>query len=331
MTGGPARAQIQGPLVTVILPTHDHAPFVARAVESILAQKTDFPFDVLIHDDASTDGTAEIVREYAARFPGKIRLIAQSVNRYKTDKKIQTHVLFPQIAAKYTAICDGDDLWTDPDKLQTQVAYLEAHPGCTLCICGADKIDVHGRAIGAAAPYETDRIVDLNDMIRAGGEFCSSNTIVAPTALLNTQPAFCERTEVEDIPVHMWCAVNGYAYYFAKHMAAYRYAVPGSWSARQKAASRTSQIAHCEGVIGLLQGFDAYTEGRYRASYEHAIRYLEFKILCLRHDLKAAKKPPYRQFYDRLGWKRKLRLRLEKHFPKLAGRLLERYGKMRNR
>jgi glycosyltransferase involved in cell wall biosynthesis len=286
------------PLVTVILPTHNHAPFIAQAIESVLMQQTEFPFDILLHDDASTDGTADIVKEYAVRFPAKIRLITQKVNRYQIDKKIQTHILFPQITAKYTAIC---------------------------------KTDVRGRVIGAAAPYETDRVVDLNDMIRAGGEFCSSNTIVAPTALLNAQPAFCELTEVEDVPVHMWCAVKGYAYYFAKHMAAYRYAVPGSWSARQKAASQTAQILHNEGVIGLLQGFDAYTEGRYRASYEYAIRHMEFKILCLRHDLKAAKRPPYRAFYQNLSVKRKLRLRLEKHFPKLAGRLLGWYGKMRNR
>lgn len=319
----------QTPLVTVILPTHDHAPFIARAIESILEQKTDFPFEILLHDDASTDGTADICREYAARYPEKIRLIAQTVNQYKTDKKIQTHILFPQIASKYTAICDGDDLWTDPNKLRLQVAYLEAHPDCTLCICGADKIDVNGRVIGAAAPYETDRIVDINDMIRAGGEFCSSNTIVAPTALLNTQPDFCELTEVEDIPVHMWCAVNGYAYYFARHMAAYRYAVPGSWSARQKRAERGTQIAHCEGVIGLLRGFDAYTNGKYADSYGHAIRYLEFKILCLRHDLKAAKEPPYRQFYNRLGWKRKLRLRLEKAAPNLAEKALALYARAR--
>ena len=317
------------PLVSIVCDTYNHAPYIRDALDGFLLQKTNFPFEIIVHDDASTDGTADVCRDYAARYPEKIRLIAQTVNRYRTDKKIQTHILFPQIASKYTAICDGDDLWTDPNKLRFQVAYLEAHPDCTLCICGADKIDVNGRVIGAAAPYATDRVVDINDMIRAGGEFCSSNTIVAPTALLNSQPAFCELTEVEDIPVHMWCAVNGYAYYFAKHMAAYRYAVPGSWSARQKRADHRTQIAHCEGVIGLLRGFDAYTNGKYADSYDHAVRYLEFKILCLRHDLKAAKKPPYRQFYDRLGWKRKLRLRLEKAAPNLAEKALALYARAR--
>lgn len=312
----------QTPLVTVIIPTHDHAPFLSRAVESVLAQKTTFPFDILLHDDASTDGTADIARDYAARYPERIRLIAQTVNQYRTDKKIQTHILYPRITAKYTAICDGDDLWTDDGKLQLQVDYLERHPDCTLCICGADKIDVNGRVIGAAAPYSDDCVVKLEDMIRAGGEFCSSNTIVAPTALLNSQPDFCELTEVEDIPVHMWCAVNGYAWYFAKRMAAYRYAVPGSWSVRQNAAKRETQVQTCRGVIGLLRGFDDYTKGKYHASFADAILYQEFKIKCFEHDIKALKQPPYRSFYLELPKKRRLRLTLERRFPALTRRAI---------
>lgn len=308
------------PLVTVIIPTHDHAPFLARAIDSVLAQQTSFPFDILLHDDASTDGTAQIAQDYAARYPERIRLIAQTVNQYQTDKKIQTHILYPRIAAKYTAICDGDDLWTDERKLQLQVDYLEAHPDCTLCICGADKIDVQDRVIGAAAPYDGDCVVKLEDMIRAGGEFCSSNTIVAPTKLLNNQPEFCELTEVEDIPVHMWCAVNGYAWYMAGHMAAYRFAVPGSWSVRQNAARQETQIQTCRGVIGLLQGFDEYTKGAYHASFADAILYQEFKIKCIEHDHKALKKPPYRQFYLELSRKRRLRLWLERYAPGLTRR-----------
>ncbi|MEA5049245.1 MAG: glycosyltransferase family 2 protein [Eubacteriales bacterium] len=319
------------PLVTVILPTHDHAPFISRAVESILAQKTTFPFDILIHDDASGDGTTEIVKNYAAKYPDKITLIAQTVNQYKTDKKIQTHILYPRITAKYTAICDGDDLWTDENKLQLQVDYLENHPGCTLCICGADKIDVAGRIIGMSAPYKEDCVVAMEDMIRAGGEFCSSNTIVAPTALLNSQPDFCELTEVEDIPVHMWCAVNGYAWYFSKHMAAYRYAVPGSWSMRQNAAKRETQIATCRGVIGLLEGFDAYTKERYHASFADAILYQKFKIKCFERDLKALRRPPYRVFYRELSGKRRIRLWLERYFPGLTQRGIALIRKVRNR
>ncbi|MEN6562669.1 MAG: hypothetical protein ABFD11_03880, partial [Christensenella sp.] len=185
------------------------------------------------------------------------------------------------------------------------------------------------KILGAAAPYAEDCAVRIEDMIRAGGEFCSSNTIVAPTKLLNSQPDFCELTEVEDIPVHMWCAVNGYAWYMARHMAAYRYAVPGSWSVRQNAAKQDTQIQTCRGVIGLLQGFDDYTKGKYRASFADAILYQQFKIKCIEHDLAALRKPPYRAFYRELTPKRRIRLWLERYAPALTARFIARIRKVR--
>ncbi|MDO4572005.1 MAG: glycosyltransferase, partial [Clostridia bacterium] len=152
------------PLVTVILPTYNHAPFIAEAIESALMQKTAFPFDILLHDDASTDGTAEICREYAARYPEKIRLILQRENQYRRDRRIRAHFLYPCVQAKYIAILEGDDYWLDPDKLQKQADYMESHPDCTLIIGGADVVDVNGRVIGGMRPYAEDRIVDPDDM-----------------------------------------------------------------------------------------------------------------------------------------------------------------------
>ncbi|MEN6419225.1 MAG: glycosyltransferase family A protein, partial [Clostridiaceae bacterium] len=177
------------PLVTVILPTHNHAPFIAHAIESVLMQQTSYPFDILLHDDASTDGTADICRQYAAKYPEKITLIAQTVNQYTIDRRIQSHILIPRVKAKYTAILDGDDYWVDPNKLQRQLDYLESHPDCTLCIGAADLVDVKDRVIGRGAPYDESRIVDPADMIRGGGGFTATNTIVMPTQLLKELPA----------------------------------------------------------------------------------------------------------------------------------------------
>ncbi|MEZ4508372.1 MAG: glycosyltransferase [Eubacteriales bacterium] len=136
------------PLVTVILPTHNHVLFIAQAIESVLMQQTDYPFDILLHDDASTDGTADICREYAAKYPEKITLIAQTVNQYTIDRRIQSQSLIPRVTAKYTAILDGDDFWIDPKKLQKQLDYLESHPDCTLCIGGADLVDCDNKIVG---------------------------------------------------------------------------------------------------------------------------------------------------------------------------------------
>jgi len=311
---------MEQPLVTVILPTHNHAPFIAQAIESVLMQKTGFPFDILLHDDASTDGTADICRDYAARYPDKITLIAQTENQYRRDRRIQSHILIPRVTAKYTAILDGDDYWIDPDKLQKQVDYLEAHPDCTLCIGAADLVDVKGRIVGRVAPYDESRVVDPADMIRGGGGFNATNTIVMPTQLLKDLPEFADHVEAEDIPFQLLGALTGYAWYIADTLMAYRLAVPGSWSTRQYASAMETRVKTSRDLIALNEGYDAYSGGKYHDAFVDAIRYQEFLILCYEHKLREAMRPPYRVYYERLSAKRKIRLRCERYFPRLTAR-----------
>ncbi len=310
------------PLVTVILPTHNHAPFIAHAIESVLMQQTSYPFDILLHDDASTDGTADICRQYAAKYPEKITLIAQTVNQYTIDRRIQSHILIPRVKAKYTAILDGDDYWVDPNKLQRQLDYLESNPDCTLCIGAADLVDVKDRVIGHVAPYAESRIVDPADMIRGGGGFTATNTIVMPTQLLKELPKFADYIEAEDIPFQLLGALKGYAWYDAETLIAYRLTVPGSWSTRQYASSMETRIKTSRDIIALNEGYDEFSGGKYHDAFVEAIRYQEFLILCYRHKLREAMKPPYRVFYDRLSTNRKIRLRCEKLFPRLTARVV---------
>lgn len=121
-----------GPLVSVVCVTFNHAKFVAETLDGFLAQRANFPIEFLIHDDASTDGTSDIVREYAQRHPGVIIPIIQPINIYSQGIKPWL-VCFERAQGKYIALCEGDDYWTDPLKLQKQVDFLEAHPDFELC------------------------------------------------------------------------------------------------------------------------------------------------------------------------------------------------------
>ncbi len=120
------------PFVSVGCVAYNHEAFIAQALEGFLMQKTTFPVEIIVYDDASTDRTADIIKEYAKRYPDKIRPIFQRKNRYKEGKKPFVDYVFPECRGKYIALCEGDDYWTDPYKLQKQVEFMEAHPDCSM-------------------------------------------------------------------------------------------------------------------------------------------------------------------------------------------------------
>ena len=116
------------PLVSISCITYNHAPFIRECFEGFLMQKTDFEFEILVHDDASNDGTAEIIKEYEQKYPHLFRVIYQTENQYsKGIRGMMARFNFPRARGKYIALCEGDDYWTDPYKLQKQVDFLEGN------------------------------------------------------------------------------------------------------------------------------------------------------------------------------------------------------------
>jgi len=121
------------PLVSICCVAYNHENFINDAIESFLMQKTDFPVEILIHDDASTDRTAEIIRKYQSEYPDIIKPVFQTENQFSRGISISKTFNFPRVKGKYVAMCEGDDYWTDPYKLQKQVDYLEEHTDCSMC------------------------------------------------------------------------------------------------------------------------------------------------------------------------------------------------------
>ena len=121
------------PRLSVVCLAYNAAPYIRAALDGFMAQKTGFPFEVLIHDDASTDGTADIIREYADRRPDLIRAVFQRENQFSKGVAVSSTHLWPLIRGEYVAMCEGDDYWTDPLKLQKQVDWLDAHPESSVC------------------------------------------------------------------------------------------------------------------------------------------------------------------------------------------------------
>lgn len=126
------------PLVSVCCISFNQAPYIRQCLEGIIMQKTTFPFEIILNDDASADGTAEIIKEYQRRFPYLLKPLFHSENQYsKGIRTILATFCYPRCQGKYIAICEGDDYWTDPLKLQKQVDFMEAHPECAMCFSRA--------------------------------------------------------------------------------------------------------------------------------------------------------------------------------------------------
>lgn len=117
-----------GIMVSVVCDVYNHEPYLRQCLDGFVIQKTNFKIEVLVHDDASTDKSAEIIMEYTNKYPDIFKPILQQENQYSRGVGIWKTYQFPRVAGKYVAICEGDDYWTDPLKLQKQVDFLESHP-----------------------------------------------------------------------------------------------------------------------------------------------------------------------------------------------------------
>ena len=118
------------PLVSIQCLVYNHEPFLRQCLDGFVMQKATFPFEAIVHDDASTDGSAAIIREYAEKYPDIIKPIYETENQYSKHDGSLRRVVHAAVhpSAKYIAICEGDDYWIDPQKLQLQVDFLESHP-----------------------------------------------------------------------------------------------------------------------------------------------------------------------------------------------------------
>lgn len=157
-------------LVSICCLTYNHALYVRQCLDGFVMQKTNFQIEVLIYDDASTDGTQDIIREYEEKYPDIIKPIYQKENQYSKGVRVSLVYNYPRVKGKYIAICEGDDYWTDSYKLQKQVDFLESHPDYVMCSHRYnDYIQETGEMLYDRSINETD--YDLKSLIRGEWHF----------------------------------------------------------------------------------------------------------------------------------------------------------------
>ena len=311
------------PLVSICCITYNQALYVRDALEGFLKQKTDFSFEVLIHDDASTDGTAEIIAEYADRYPDCIKPVLQTVNQYSIGNiGVSGLFNFPRAKGRYIAMCEGDDYWTDEDKLQMQADYMEEHPECSLCFHSAG-IELVQKAVTEQRmrPYRKNCIVTPEEIIGKTSGYAMASMMFR-TDMVKELPDFYKNAPISDIPLQLMAAARGSGYYIDREMCVYRLGGAASWTRLMKQGNyEVKQKHYYKEMKKMYQGFDRDSGGRYHREVNTAIRRLYFLTQMNLKHYDVIFKPENRLFFKELNTRTRLFTQMEYRFPWLYRRL----------
>ncbi|MCD8543309.1 MAG: glycosyltransferase [Sulfurospirillum cavolei] len=173
-------------VVSICMLTFNHEDYIHNALNGILMQETDFAFEILVHDDASKDNTAHIIKEYEIKYPKIIKPIYQTINQHSQGIKISPTYNYPRALGDYVAWCEGDDCWVDEHKLAKQIHLMRENPSCHLSFHAAKQIDhsansIPDRIIGIYAG--ADSIISVEDiMFRKFGMIPTASCIITQKA-----------------------------------------------------------------------------------------------------------------------------------------------------
>lgn len=300
-------------MVSVSCITFNHENYIEEALKSFVMQKTRFNYEILIHDDASTDKTAEIIRDYEKKYPDLIKPIYQQENLYSQGVDVDD-LNTERAKGKYIALCEGDDYWTDPLKLQKQVDYMETHPECSLCVHAAYIVNVMGKRIKPVRPHIGNKIFSVAEIIEGGGGLFATNTMMYPRALDLDKPEFYKKAPVTDYPLAIYLALNGSVYYIDEYMAAYRKGVSGSWTTTEQ-SSLEKIIIHVKNTEKMLDHLNQYTKYEFDQAINNKKNINQFKIHIAKEQYHVLKEDKYKQILKRMGKKEKTKLLIKRYFP----------------
>jgi len=254
------------PVVTVCVITYRHARYIRQAIESALAQETDFDVEIVIGDDGSDDGTVEILKELQEQHPRQIRLLLARENLGKHTGNGRLNMLRTLWAARghYLALLEGDDYWTDPTKLQRQVTALRAHPNWSLCFHVAEHVDANGIPIGIVHPLSSPAVVTIEDMLTRN--YVQTCSILARSSIISKLPEAFLTYPVGDWPFCIIAAREGGLGFLDRTMCAYRVHEMGYWAGKSEDLRHRKTI---EMHFQLMEDFPALRPGcqQYILSY----------------------------------------------------------------
>lgn len=279
-------------LLSVCVRTHNQERFIGEALDSVLRQHTTFPFEIIISDDASKDGTVAILKEYQKQYPDKIRLLLQETN-VGGPENLKRVIEASQ--AKYVTCLDGDDFYTDDYKLQKQICLLEAHPEYAACFHNTWYADEKGQLKGLFNRPDFHAVHDAH-------EFISEHWFVPiHSAVLRREyiefPKWYNTVMNDDYVVHLSVAKHGSYYYIPDVMVAYRHHGGNTSRAYSNLILTNTQLCT------ILEGMKPLYPAEYAADFDARIAQYNVEIA----DLQLLQKQPWRKWLRRKTYTRQIK------------------------
>jgi glycosyltransferase involved in cell wall biosynthesis len=238
------------PAVSILMLAYNHGPYIADGIEGVVLQKTDFPIELIIGEDCSTDNTRDIVLEYQQRYPQLIRVIYsdRNVGAKQNDRRIHEAA-----RAKFIAYCEGDDVWIDDQKLRKQLGVMESEPDCTIVFHAAEIFEVRKKTVKIRHYGSRMKTFSLDEVILAHPRLMTTASVMVRRSAMVPTPGWLTVCEVGDYPMMVLCASRGKVIYLPDVMSRYRVYIPGSWSVHSSAMEPRRKIV--DSIIRMPDGF----------------------------------------------------------------------------
>ena len=324
-------------LVSILCTAYNHEQYIRSALESFVSQQTDFAFEVLVNDDASTDGTAAIIREYEEEYPEIIRPFYQAENQFsKGIGTIYENIFYPNARGKYFAFCEGDDYWTDESKLQRQVDFLESHPDYSACVHNTTLHFCNGsRPDELLIPSRGDHEVLYENVIRGPIDAYHTSSLMARREIIVQTPDFYRAATAHGFADYAWgllLKLNGGIWFIDRSMSVYRlFSNQAAWTSvvggHYGVSGQYKRLQNfVEGKCALLRSFLPHAPEDVRPMAEQELLEREFELMYIEGRDREQRRGPYRQILRRQSRSYRVKNWLKSYIPGLQRLYRRRQG-----
>ena len=315
-------------MVSVICNAYNHESYIAEALQSFVDQKTSFKYEIIVHDDASTDGTADIIEKFAKKYPDKIVPLLETENQYSKKRSVTYEIDLPVTRGKYIAFCEGDDFWIDTKKLQRQVDIMESDSDISMCchankrINATDKKEINLMR----ATIMKDGFIDHRDCL-SESNFPHFSSIMLRRDDCVLMPDMFKGWPVGDYPLRAYCLSRGKVYYIDSVMSSYRVMSQSSWSKAFRYNMEYRYNAN-KRMDEFLLMYDEYTNGAYSDYIALLIERKDFITAIFTGHYEEAKVSP---LYPSCGVAKKTLIGIGLRFPRIALNMGKVYSHIKNK